>query len=70
MKRAELGDIFLYNGDLVKVIGINDGQRSIIFQDVDAEICECCGEIKQYNIIESSPLFQDYSEPVKTIKQD
>ena len=70
MKKANLGDIFLYQCKLVEVVAINEGHRSIVFQEINPKRCECCGEIKQYDIIESSPLFQENSEPIQTIKQD
>lgn len=58
--------IFKWKGELVKVISIAN-ERSVCFQAVDAVPCEKCGQIKQYDIIEMSPLFQENAEPVDTL---
>jgi hypothetical protein len=69
MITAKLNDIFYYNCELVEVVAINEGHRSIIFQPLIAERCPCCGEIKQYNVIEQSPNFQNGAKPVPTISE-
>jgi hypothetical protein len=68
MKKAELGDVFEFEGQIVEVKWINSGQRSIGFMPVNAKPCPCCGETKSWDIIEISPLFQDNVKPVSTIK--
>jgi hypothetical protein len=69
MKTAQLGDIFEYQGVLVEVKWINQGYKAIGFVPVNAKPCECCGETKHWDVIESSPNFQEYAIPVQTIKE-
>lgn len=69
MKTANLRDIFEWEGELVEVRWINEGQRSIGFVPVNAEPCPCCGATKHWDIIESSPNFQNGAKPIKTIKE-
>jgi hypothetical protein len=68
MITAQLGDLFYYDGQLMKVVGINEGNRSIIFEPINSENCPFCGEKKQYNVIEQSPNFQQNAKPVDTIR--
>jgi hypothetical protein len=68
MKTAELGDIFEYEGMLVEVKWINPGQKSIGFVPVNTKPCPCCGETKHWDIIESSPNFQNNAKSIQTIK--
>ncbi len=67
MKTAKLGDIFKYENQLVEVRWINQGEKSIGFIPVNAKPCSCCGEIKSWEVIESSPNFQQSAEPINTI---
>lgn len=67
MKQAKLNDLFLWKGELVKVVGIAIG-KTIIFEKVGEKECECCGMKFEYNVLEQSPLFQENADPVKTIK--
>lgn len=69
MKTANLRDIFEYEGHLVRVEWINLGQKSIGFVPVDAKPCPCCGVTKHWDVIESSPDFQNNAKPVSTIKE-
>lgn len=69
-KIARLEDYFLWNGKLVKVVGINEGHRSILFQELEPCKCPHCGgplENEQYHVIEGSPLFQENAKPISTI---
>ncbi len=68
MKRAQLEDVFEFEGQLVQVKWINEGHRSIGFIPINAKPCPCCGETKSWDIIEISPLFQDNVKSVSTIK--
>lgn len=70
MKIANLQDVFEWEGQLVEVRWINEGQRSIGFVPVNATPCPCCGEVKHWDIIETSPHFQNCAKPIKTIKED
>jgi len=69
MKTVELGDYFLWNGQITKCQWINTGSKSIGF--VTKAKCPHCGvEIDDiHNEIESSPNFQNEAEPIKTIKE-
>jgi hypothetical protein len=58
--------IFKYHGKLCEVIGITNS-KVIEFREVGAKKCECCGEIKTYSEVESSPNFQDSAEAVETL---
>ena len=69
MKTAQLQDIFEYEGELVQVRWINQGQRSIGFVPVNAKPCPCCGETKRWDMIESSPNFQNGAKAIKTITE-
>jgi len=68
MKTAQLGDIFEFEGELVQVQWINQGYKAIGFVPVNAKPCPCCGATKKWEVIESSPLFQQGANPIKTIK--
>ena len=69
MKTVQLDDVFQFEGQLVQVKWINEGHRSIGFVPINAKPCECCGEVKKWDVIESSPLFQTIAKPVSTIKE-
>lgn len=66
--KAELQDYFLWEGKLCQVISINRGDKSIGFKEVGSKPCPTCGEEKWYDVIESSPLFQENAKPINTIK--
>ncbi len=68
MKTAQLGDVFEFEGQLVEVKWINPGHKSIGFVPVNAKPCPCCGEIKSWDVVETSLMFQDGAKPVHTIK--
>lgn len=68
MKSANLGDVFEYRGRIFKVVAVNEGYRSLFIEPIDNKICKCCGRSEQFDVIESSPMFQNYSEPIKTIR--
>lgn len=70
MKRADLGAIFRYNGELVEVFAINDGRRAVVFKPLNKPPCPTCGHDHRIELIESSPLFQDNAEPVETLGKD
>ena len=69
MKIAKLGDIFIYENQLVEVRWINQGYKSIGFVPINAKPCSCCGEIKSYELIENSPAFQENAKEVNTITE-
>lgn len=74
MKTAQLGDVFEWNGQIVKCEWINEGSKSIGFVIKKTVTCPHCKGLHQvdegYDIIESSPLFQKNAEPVKTITEE
>jgi len=70
MKTAKLGDIFKFENQLVEVKWINEGHKSIGFVPINAKPCHCCGKVKSWEVIESSPNFQNNAEPINTIKQN
>jgi hypothetical protein len=76
MKKVEEPNaIFKCKGKPVKVIGINESHRSIIMEYLDEEdsdiICKNCGNPvnHQFNIIESSPLFQENAKRIETLRE-
>ncbi len=65
MKRAELGMVVRYKGQVAEVVGIGDG-RSVMFRYVGEEPCPTCGR-SSFSLLEESHLFQDGVQPVETI---
>lgn len=65
--------IFKYNGKLVRVVGINEGQRSILLEYLDKNNnpeCPHCGkpiEDYQFDVIEGCLNFQGGAEPIETL---
>lgn len=59
--------IFKWHKELVQVVGIAY-DKVIIFRKVNAEPCKCCGEIKEYAEVESSPNFQNGAEKIETLE--
>ncbi len=75
MKKVNnLSAIFKWKGKLVKVIGVNEGHRSIIMEYIDEKdsdlICGHCGHPvnHHFDVIESSPLFQENAEKIETLE--
>ena len=68
-KKADLGDIFKFKGEIVEVQWINPGRRAIGMVPVNAVECPCCGEIKSWEVIEESEVFQEGAEAVQTLKK-
>ena len=58
--------ILKWKGELVEVIGISEG-KVIHMRPVNEKPCEHCGKIKQYDVLENSPLFQENAEAVNTL---
>lgn len=69
MKRAKLGDIFRYEGELVEVFAVSDGDRVLVIKPINKEPCEECGHDHRMGIIESSPLFQGKAKAVDTLEE-
>jgi len=72
MKTAKLGDILKWKGKLVEVRWINEGHKSIGMVSFEDKLCPHCHKpIGKYEVehIESSALFQESAEPVKTIEE-
>ena len=67
MKTANIWDIFIYEWELVECVWINLWMRSIIFQPYWGKTCECCGQRKQWNVIEQCLNFQEWAKPINTI---
>lgn len=72
MKTAELGDYFLWKGEVVKVHAINPGKKAICFTVKERVHCPSCGDFhlidRQMSVIEGSPQFQENALPLTTIK--
>lgn len=69
MKTVKLGDFFLWKGKLAKIICKSD-QPTVGIEMVEPEKCPHCNGIlghHQFNIIPTSPLFQQDAEPIQTI---
>jgi hypothetical protein len=60
------GTIIKYNGKLCEVVGIAN-EKVLFIIEVGAKPCEICGQIKEYSEVESSPIFQEKAEAVKTL---
>lgn len=70
MKTADIGQVLKWKGKLVQVKFLNEGHRAIGMEFLEDEHCPNCGHNlgkKQFEIIESSLLFQENAEPVETI---
>lgn len=66
MKRAELGMVLRYSGELMEVIGISEG-KCVILAPINKEPCPTCGNRFHVEMLERAPLFQDRAEPVATL---
>ena len=67
MKHAsELGSLLLYDGELVRVVGITEG-RTICLEYVERSPCARCNEPLRLHLLEHAPLFQDHVEAVYTL---
>lgn len=73
MKTANLGEYFLWRGEITRVDSINNGHKSICFNTKKQVQCPHCKESHEVDdwmdIIESSPMFQEGAEPIKSIKE-
>lgn len=73
MKTVELLDYFLWNGEIVRCDWINPGEKAIGFRLKRTVTCPHCNKEHdiedQAEIIESSQLFQENAQPIKTIKE-
>lgn len=70
MKKAKLGDYLFWKGDLAKIVG-EAREKTIIIELLENNKCPHCeGDLgkKQISVIPTSPLFQENSEPIQTIK--
>jgi hypothetical protein len=70
MKTAQLGDYLLWEGRVVKVLFINPGSKAIGMETLEDKKCPHCGGSlgkEQFEIIESSPMFQEGAKPLQTI---
>lgn len=67
-KVAELGDVLRYRGELHEVIGVGEGKH-VILAPVNGRSCAQCGNTHHVTVLERAPIFQDYAEPVATLKR-
>lgn len=67
-KIEEPGTVIYYDGKLTKVIAIAEG-KTIIMEEINQRECDLCGKKHQISVLESSPLFQKNSLPVKTLTE-
>ena len=66
MKRADIGAVLRFDGELHEVIAIAD-RRLLILAPIDKAPCESCGNRFHAHVVEESPLFQNGAEAVKTL---
>jgi len=69
-KTAKLGDYLLWNGKLAKVVG-EVNYNSIQVEILEPNKCPHCGGVLepcQFNVIPTSPFFQECAKPVQTIE--
>ena len=64
-KVSKPSTILKWQGELVEVIGISEG-RTIHMRSLSGA-CSSCGQVKAYDFLEHSPLFQENAEPVDTL---
>lgn len=70
MKVANLGDYFLWMGQVVKCQWLGFGEKTIGFKVTKVIECDCGRKHtyeEGYDVVESSPMFQENAEPIKTI---
>lgn len=67
MKRANLGAVLRYDGELHEVIAIGEG-KTLILAPINKPPCEHCGNRFHQHLKEDAPLFQDGAESVQTLK--
>lgn len=70
--KAKLQDYFLWDGELVQVVSINTGHRSIGFRSVKERFCPNCDhklDVEWFDVIEDSPLFKEKAKPINTISE-
>jgi hypothetical protein len=70
-KPVKLQQYLLRDGKLFQVVGISDGQRVVFLKGCEHESCPHCGGMlppTHEAHVESSPNFQDQSEPITTIQ--
>lgn len=66
MKRAALGQIVRWKGNLHEVIAFADG-REVVLRPINKAPCSLCGDLGDVHLVEASPLFQNGVKPVATI---
>lgn len=73
MKIANLGDYFLWKGQVVKCEWLGLGQKTIGFKAKRKVKCPHCKRdhdiTEGMDIVESSPLFQENTEPIKSLTE-
>ena len=67
MKRAPLGSVLHFAGELHEVIAIST-ERTLVLQPLHRPPCEHCGCQHRTHVVESSRNFQEYAEPVQTVE--
>jgi hypothetical protein len=72
MKNPHLGDFFLWEGKPAKVIGESEGHQVMIELLEDQKCPHCNGLLGKhaFQVIVSSPLFQQSAEQIPTIEDD
>ena len=72
MKTATIGDIFEFNGTLVKCIGYTTGEKVVVMESLEESTCPKCGNglgFNQFHIVENYPNFQGGVVPINTITE-
>jgi hypothetical protein len=69
MKKVNSPGVYLrYKGKLCEITGYAT-DKVVFIREVNAQPCKCCGEIKEWAEVESSPNFQEAAEPIKTLEE-
>ncbi len=69
MKTAKLGDFLLWEGKVAQIRWETD-QRTVGIVILEPNLCPHCGgmlENKAFDVIPTSPMFQENAKPIKTI---
>lgn len=53
MRKVELGDYLMWEGELSKIVGMTD-QLTVIIQPVNNNMCPTCGRVNQTHVVVDS----------------
>jgi hypothetical protein len=67
VKRARLGDVVRYRGELCEVVAIGEG-TTVIMSEIGKPDCPACGRRPHHEMLEHSRIFQDEVKAVHTVE--